>query len=45
MILDNDGKLVVQPCRKTNQQDRQFNYDRMSAQTIISLNMKQWIVS
>lgn len=43
--LDDHGSLVVQPCRRTaSQQDTQFS-DRTGAQTVISLNMKQWDVS
>ncbi|XP_032668613.1 EP300-interacting inhibitor of differentiation 3 isoform X2 [Odontomachus brunneus] len=40
---DNDGGLVVQPCRKTSQQGGESS-NRIGAQTIISLNMKQWAV-
>lgn len=42
-ITDNNGSLVIQPCHK--EKNLQRSDTRTGIQNIISLNMKQWMVS
>jgi len=43
-ISDNNGSLVVEPCRREVNSQERLSDGRTGIQNIISLNMKQWTV-